>query len=157
MRLVAPVAALVAAATALTLAAPAQAAAAPTVKISRIWYDSPGSPDFGANSSLNGEYVQIKNTGRSAVKLSGWTVRDETARADHVYTFGNVTLRAGKTVTLRTGRGRDTATTLYWGRSGGTLAYIWNQVKDTGYLRDARGRLVHKCSYNSSSRAYKNC
>ncbi|GAA1704192.1 lamin tail domain-containing protein [Nonomuraea bangladeshensis] len=156
MRLVAPVAALVAAAVALTPAAPAQAAA-PTVKISRIWYDSPGSPDFGANSSLNGEYVQIKNTGRSAVKLSGWTVRDETARADHVYTFGDVTLKAGKTVTLRTGRGRDTATTLYWGRSGGTLAYIWNQVKDTGYLRDARGRLVHKCSYNSSRTAYKDC
>ncbi|MFK4040679.1 lamin tail domain-containing protein [Nonomuraea wenchangensis] len=158
MRLVAPLAALVAAATALTLAAPAQAAAAPTVKISRIWYDSPGSPDFGANSSLNGEYVQIKNTGRSAVNLSGWTVRDETARADHVYTFGRFTLRAGKTVTLRTGKGRDTSTTLHWGRSGGgTFAYIWNQTKDTGYLRNTRGQLVHKCSYNSSRHAYKDC
>ncbi|MFG3436997.1 lamin tail domain-containing protein [Nonomuraea sp. NPDC047897] len=157
MRLAAPLVALVVTATALTPAAPAQAAA-PTVKISRIWYDSPGSPDSGANSSVNGEYVQVKNTGRSAVNLRGWTVRDQTTRADHVYTFGTFTLRAGKTVTLRTGKGRDTSTTLFWGRSGGgTYAYIWNQTKDTGYLRDARGRLVHSCSYNSARSDYKNC
>ncbi|MBN6058355.1 lamin tail domain-containing protein [Nonomuraea sp. RK-328] len=156
MRLVAPVAAMVATAAALTLATPAQAAA-PTVKISRIWYDSPGSPDSGANSNLNGEYVQIKNTGRSSVNLSGWTIRDKTTRTDHVYAFGTFTLRAGKTVTLRTGKGRDTSTTLYWGRSGGTLAYIWNQSKDTGYLRNARGQLVHSCSYNSTRDDYKNC
>ncbi|MDR8413243.1 lamin tail domain-containing protein [Nonomuraea sp. 3-1Str] len=156
MRLAASVAAMVATAAALTPAAPAQAAA-PTVKISRIWYDSPGSPDSGANSNLNGEYVQIKNAGRSAVNLSGWTVRDKTSRADHVYTFGTFTLGAGKAVTLRTGKGRDTSTTLYWGRSGGTYAYIWNQSTDTGYLRNARGQLVHSCSYNSARADYKNC
>ncbi|MEV0202477.1 lamin tail domain-containing protein [Nonomuraea sp. NPDC050691] len=148
---------MVATSAALTLATPAQTAA-PTGKISRIWYDSPGSPNSGANSSLNGEYVQIKNTGRSAVSLRGWTVRDKTTRADHVYTFGTFTLRAGKTVTLRTGRGRNTSTTLYWGRSGGgTFAYIWNQSKDTGYLRNAQGQLVHSCSYNSTRDDYKNC
>ncbi|MEV0144926.1 MULTISPECIES: lamin tail domain-containing protein [unclassified Nonomuraea] len=157
MRLAVPVAVMAAAAAALTLAAPAQAAV-PAVKISRIWYDSPGSPDSGANSSLNGEYVQIKNTGRSAVDLSGWTVRDKTTRADHVYTFGTFTLGAGKAVTLRTGTGRNTSTTLYWGRSGGgTFAYIWNQSKDTGYLRNARSQLVHSCSYNSTRYDYKNC
>ena len=58
---------------------------------------------------------------------------------------------------LRTGKGRNTSTTLYWGRSGGTFAYIWNQSKDTGYLRNARGQLVHSCSYNSSRSDYKNC
>ncbi|MGI5273073.1 lamin tail domain-containing protein [Nonomuraea sp. CA-218870] len=133
-------------------------AAAPAVKITKIYYDSPGSPDNGANKSLNGEYVQIKNTGRKNVDLEGWTVRDETKRPDHVYTFGGLTLKPGTTLTLRTGRGEDTGTTLYWGRSGGgTFAYIWNQSRDTAYLRNATGRLVDSCSYNSSARDYEIC
>ncbi|MEV4094448.1 lamin tail domain-containing protein [Streptosporangium saharense] len=149
-------AAVLAAAT-LVPALPVHAAAVPTVQITRIWYNSPGSPDAGANSSLNGEYIQVKNTTRRAVSLKGWTIRDTTRRSDHVYTFGAFTLGAGKTVTLRTGKGKDTLTTRYWGRSGGTLAYIWNQTKDTGYLRDPSGKLVDSCSYNSSRAEYVNC
>lgn len=64
-------------------AAPADAAASP-IKIVKIYYDSPGSPDNGKNSSLNGEYIQIKNTGKKAVSLKGWTVRDKTKRPDHI-------------------------------------------------------------------------
>ncbi|MEV7965586.1 lamin tail domain-containing protein [Sphaerisporangium sp. NPDC088356] len=132
-------------------------AAGPAIQITKIYYDSPGSPDFGANSSLNGEYVRINNMTRKAVSLKGWTLRDKTNRADHVYTFGAFTLGAGKTVTVRTGKGRNTTTTLYWGRSGGTLAYIWNQVKDTAYVRNASGKLVDSCSYNSTRADYKVC
>ncbi|GAA3082669.1 lamin tail domain-containing protein [Streptosporangium carneum] len=138
-------------------AVPVHAAAAPAIQITRIWYNSPGSPDFGANSSLNGEYVQIKNTTRKAVSLKGWTVRDKTRRDDHIYTFGAFTLSGGKTVTLRTGKGRNSATTRYWGRSGGTLAYIWNQSKDTAYLRDPSGTLIDSCSYNSAKVEYVDC
>ncbi|ETK33443.1 hypothetical protein MPTA5024_24520 [Microbispora sp. ATCC PTA-5024] len=137
--------------------APPAYAAGPAVRISKIYYDSPGSPDFGANSSLNGEYVQLKNVTKKAVSLKGWTVRDDTRRSDHVYTFGTFTLGAGKTVTLRTGKGKNSATTRYWGRSGGTFAYIWNQVKDTAYLRNTSGTLVDSCSYNSARYAYKVC
>ncbi|MEV4298198.1 lamin tail domain-containing protein [Microbispora rosea] len=132
-------------------------AAGTAVRITKIYYDSPGSPDSGVNSSLNGEYVQIKNTTKKAVSLKGWTVRDDTERSDHIYTFGSFTLGAGKTVTLRTGRGKNTSTTLYWGRSGGTLAYIWNQAKDKAYLRKASGALVDSCAYNSSRQDYKIC
>ena len=74
-----------------------------------------------------------------------------------IYTFGTFTLKAGKTVTLRTGRGKNTTTTLYWGRSGGTYAYIWNQTSDTAYLRNAAGKLIDTCSYNSSRHDYKIC
>jgi hypothetical protein len=35
---------------------------AAAVKIDRVQYDSPGS-DTGSNTSLNAEYVVIKNTG----------------------------------------------------------------------------------------------
>ncbi|MFI7613283.1 lamin tail domain-containing protein [Nonomuraea terrae] len=141
----------------MALAAQPAHAAAPVVQITKIYYDSPGSPDNGGNSSLNGEYVQIKNTGKKAVSLKGWTVRDQTSRSDHVYRFGTFTLKAGKTVTVRTGKGANTATNRYWGRSGGTLAYIWNQNADTAYLRNASGKLVDSCSYNSTKQDYKTC
>ncbi|MDP4512035.1 lamin tail domain-containing protein [Nonomuraea sp. NBC_00507] len=132
-------------------------AAGPAIQITKIYYDSPGSPDFGANSSLNGEYAQIKNTTKKAVSLKGWTLRDKTNRSDHVYTFGAFTLGAGKTVTVRTGKGKNTTTTRYWGRSGGTFAYIWNQARDTAYLRNPSGTLVDSCSYNSTRDDYKIC
>jgi hypothetical protein len=132
-------------------------AAGPAVQITKIYYNSPGSPDHGKNSSLNGEYVQIKNTTKKAVSLKGWTMRDKTARPDHIYTFGTFTLGAGKAVTLRTGKGKDTATARYWNRSGGTFAYIWNQSQDTAYLRNPSGKLIDSCSYNSARDDYKIC
>ncbi|TKK90471.1 lamin tail domain-containing protein [Herbidospora galbida] len=139
------------------LSQPAQAKA-PAVQITKIFYDSPGSPDNGANSSVNGEYIQLKNVSKKAVSLTGWTVQDETKRSDHVYTFTAFTLKPGKTVTLRSGKGKNTATTRYWQRSGqGTFTYIWNQTSDTGYLRNAAGKLVDSCSYNSSRDDYVIC
>ncbi|WP_066360399.1 lamin tail domain-containing protein [Herbidospora mongoliensis] len=151
------VALLATASTTALLSAPAQAKA-PAVQITKIYYNSPGSPDNGANGSLNGEYIQLKNITKKAVSLKGWTVRDATKAPDHIYTFAAFTLKPGKTVTLRTGVGKDTATTRYWGRSGGgTFAYIWNQASDTGYLRNASGKLVDSCAYNSSRDAYKVC
>ncbi|GAA3123065.1 hypothetical protein GCM10020001_049540 [Nonomuraea salmonea] len=106
------------AASVVAVAQPAYAAA-PAVQITKIYYDSPGSPDNGGNSSLNGEYVQVRNMTKKAVNLRGWTMRDATRRQDHIYTFGTFTLKPGKTVTLRTGKGKNTSTTRYWGRSGG--------------------------------------
>ncbi|WP_030455361.1 lamin tail domain-containing protein [Herbidospora cretacea] len=139
------------------VAQPAQAKA-PAVQITKIFYDSPGSPDNGANNSVNGEWIQLRNFSKKAVSLRGWTVRDETRRADHVYTFGAFTLKPGKTVTLRSGKGKDTATTRYWQRSGqGTFTYIWNQTSDTGYLHNASGKLVDSCSYDSSRDDYVIC
>jgi len=142
----------------LVVVSPPANAAAPAVQIIKIYYDSPGSPDNGSNRSLNGEYIQLTNVTKKAVNLKGWTVRDATKRPDHIYTFGKFTLKAGKIVTLRTGVGKDTSTTVYWGRSGGgTFAYIWNQTKDTAYLRNASGKLVDSCSYNSTKADYKIC
>ncbi|MEU9833689.1 lamin tail domain-containing protein [Streptosporangium sp. NPDC048047] len=137
--------------------APAQAATLPAVQFVKIYYNSPGSPDNGANSSLNGEWAQLRNTTRKAINLKGWTLRDKTAAPDHVYTFDAFTLGAGKTVTVRTGKGRNTSTTRYWGRSGGTFAYIWNQASDTGYVRNPSGKLIDSCSYNNSRAASVNC
>jgi hypothetical protein len=87
------------AASSLIIAIPAQAAPA-TNYIYKVYFDSPGS-DRGSNSSLNAEYVVIKNGDNVAHSVSGWTVRD---KAGHVYKFGNLRLGAGKQVIITPAR-----------------------------------------------------
>ncbi|MDT0309343.1 lamin tail domain-containing protein [Streptomyces sp. DSM 44917] len=126
-----------------------QAQAAGSVHLYKIYYDSPGT-DRGANSSLNAEYVQIRNTTGSSVSLRGWTVRD---RANHTYTFGSYTLGAGKTVTVRTGSGTNTSANRYQNRSW----YVWNNDADTATLRRSNGTTADTCSYNSTRYDYRMC
>ena len=131
----------------LGLSAPAQAL--PVLKVSKVYYDSPGS-DTGSNTSLNGEYVVIKNTTGTARYLTGWTVTDASS---HTYKFGTYRLAAYATVKVHTGSGTNTTTDRYQNRR----AYVWNNTSDTAHLRNPSGTLIHKCAYNDSSVVYKNC
>ncbi|MGW1511341.1 lamin tail domain-containing protein [Streptomyces sp. NPDC002394] len=128
---------------------PSQAQAAGSVHLYKIYYDSPGT-DNRSNSSLNAEYVQIRNTTGAAVNLRGWTLTDASS---HKYTFGSYTLGAGKIVTVRTGRGTNTAANVYQNRA----AYVWNNDRDTATLRKSNGTSVDTCSYNSTRVDYKWC
>ncbi|MGW8764059.1 lamin tail domain-containing protein [Streptomyces sp. NPDC055815] len=142
-------AAVTAAAASGILLLPSQAQAAGSVHLYKIYYDSPGT-DNRSNSSLNAEYVQIRNTTGAAVNLRGWTLTDA---ANHKYTFGAYTLGAGKIVTVRTGRGTNTAANVYQNRA----AYVWNNDKDTATLRKSNGTSVDTCAYNSTRVDYKWC
>ncbi|GAA0231798.1 lamin tail domain-containing protein [Cryptosporangium japonicum] len=133
-----------AAAVVFALVPAAPASAAPVVQFSRAVYDSPGT-DTRTNTSLNAEYLTLKNTGKATVNLNRWTVRDV---ANHVYTFtGNVTVRPGATLWLHTGRGTNTATHRYW-NSGN---YIWNNTGDTAYLRDPAGNQIDTCGWKKGT------
>ncbi|KUN01685.1 hypothetical protein AQI95_30450 [Streptomyces yokosukanensis] len=121
------------------LGTPAQAAGG--VQIHHVWFDSPGS-DNRSNASLNAEWVQIRNTGGSAVPLKGWVLKDA---SNHRYVFPNVTIGAGKYLKIHTGRGSDTASDKYQGRS----AYVWNNDKDTATLTRASGAKVDSCSWTT--------
>ncbi|GAA3226860.1 lamin tail domain-containing protein [Actinocorallia longicatena] len=131
-----------AAAAALALAAVpgAAQAAAPTVKIVKVLYD-PSGKDTRENAQLVREYVVIKNTGRKAVKLKGWTLKDV---ENHVYRFKNIKLKAKASLTVHTGKGRDGAKHVYMNRGW----YIWNNIADTATLRNAAGRKVSTRSWN---------
>ncbi|MEE1818323.1 lamin tail domain-containing protein [Streptomyces sp. NPDC004288] len=142
-------AAVTAAAASGILLLPSQAQAAGSVHLYKIYYDSPGA-DHRSNASLNGEYVQIRNTTGAAVNLRGWTLTDA---ANHKYTFGNYTLGKGKIVTVRTGRGTNTTANVYQNRG----AYVWNNDRDTAKLRKSNGSTVDTCSYNSTRVDYKWC
>ncbi|MFF4042125.1 lamin tail domain-containing protein [Streptomyces sp. NPDC001816] len=121
------------------LSTPAQAAGG--VHIHHVWFDSPG-PDNRSNTSLNAEWVQIKNSGSSAVSLKGWILKDA---SNHKYVFPNVKIGAGKYMKIHTGSGSDTASNKYQGRR----AYVWNNDKDTATLTKASGTKVDSCSWTT--------
>ncbi|MGW2090285.1 lamin tail domain-containing protein [Streptomyces sp. NPDC001880] len=89
--------------------------------------------------------VQPDSAGSNA-----WVLVDA---SNHKYTFGSYTLGKGKTVTIRTGKGKNTATNLYQNRG----AYVWNNDKDTATLKKSNGSKVDSCSYNSTRADYKMC
>lgn len=114
---------------------PATIAAASCVRISGGNFDAPGNDNYAAN--LNGEYVRIKNYCPTTKSMSGWKLHDY--GRIHTYTFASgFSLKAGVTVTVYTGRGTNSATRRYWGRTYGA---VWNNDGDTAYLRNASGAL----------------
>jgi hypothetical protein len=131
------------------LAVQPSASAAPCVRINKIWYDSPGK-DTGSNKSLNAEWIRLRNYCGTARSLTGWRIRDV---ANHVYKFGTFRLGGGKTVTVHTGYGTNTAAHRYQRRGW----YVWNNDKDTAYLKNASGGPIDKCSYNSRYADYVLC
>jgi len=105
--------------------------------VSTLHYDAAGND----NENLNDEYVVFENRGDETFALGGWTVRDE---AGHTYVFPDgFALGPGELVTLYTGSGTDTATELYWGRTGA----VWNNGGDTLTLVDDSGATVLERSY----------
>lgn len=134
---------------AVILPATAAQAATPVVEITKVYVNSPGS-DTRSNTSLNAEYVVLKNTTSKTISLTGWTVRD---KSKHIYTFGSFSLGAGKYVTLHTGKGTNTSTNRYWGSGN----YIWNNTGDEAYLRrPATSTNTDTCSWGTVS-SYKTC
>jgi len=135
----------------LVMASGSPAQAAFRVQISEIYYNSPG-PDHGSNTSLNAEWVQLHNTSRSKITLTGWTVRD---RAGHVFKFATYTLGAHSYVKIHTGTGKRSQTDRYWGLSW----YVWNNDGDKATLKDNHGNEIDHCAYSdpSESNSHKIC
>jgi hypothetical protein len=116
------------------------------VLFSKIQYDSPGR-DTGHNTSLNNEYVGLTNRTRATINLKGWTVRDA---AGNIYRFStDHRLGAGRYVYVRTGKGTNgmpDSKYRYWNR---TTGYVWNNSRDTAYLRTSTGKTIDTCRWTS--------
>ncbi|WP_404962163.1 lamin tail domain-containing protein [Streptomyces sp. 147326] len=101
--------------------------------IGDVQYDSPARSDR-SNRALNREWVEVKNTGRNAVNLRGFTLTDQQGNR---YRFANLRLNGRSSVKVHTGQGRDTNRDVYQDRRH----QIWNE-RDTATLRDTRGNVV---------------
>lgn len=128
----------------LTIQLPAQASA--RMQLGEIWYNSPG-PDHGGTTSLDAEWVQLRNTSGSRITMTGWTLRDA---AHHVFRFPAFTIRPHASVKIHTGPGRNTQSDLYWGSHW----YIWNNTGDTAILQDGGGHRLDTCTYPGTSDHY---
>ncbi|WP_424016902.1 lamin tail domain-containing protein [Halorientalis pallida] len=91
--------------------------------------------------NLNDEFVRFENRGETDLDLSGWTVSDA---ADHRFRFPDgTTVDPGARLTLRTGSGTDSATTLYWGQG----SPVWNNDGDTVTVRAENGTVMARRGY----------
>ncbi|MEW2301292.1 lamin tail domain-containing protein [Streptomyces sp. NPDC006655] len=128
------------------LALPA-AAAAPhrgQVVISAVQHDVQGR-EVHSNRALNREWVDVTNTARRDVNLSGWTLSDASGRT---YTFHHYRLAGRATVRVHTGVGRDTDKDLYQDRRDS----VYNRNADTVTLRDDHRDLVDSVTWGHRHR-----
>lgn len=125
----------------LAIAPPAaEAAVVKPLDVVKVYYDPPGK-DYAKNSEYVKEYIQLKNTGKKTLTLTGYVIRDN---GPQKFTFPKgAKLAPGKTLTIRSGKGKNTASTLYWGKA----SYIWNNTGDTARLYSPKGKLLEACTY----------
>jgi beta-lactamase superfamily II metal-dependent hydrolase len=111
---------------------PFQLGNAAGVKIHAVQFNAPGDD----RQNLNGEWVQLNNTGDGPVLINGWTLTDRTG--SDPYTFPAVILMPGEKVTVYTGNGRMNETSLFMGRT----EPLWGNSGDSVFLRDGSGNLI---------------
>ena len=116
------------------------------LKIARI--EPKGNAEEGKEAL--GEYVRIANVSDQSLDVSGYSIAD---RDGHRYEFPSAQLRPGYVLTLVTGEGQDRRdqagpVTLYWNRR----ARVWNDRRDTAYLKDPKGEVVDRFEYKVGTR-----
>lgn len=112
-----------------------------TVMISKVQYDSPGVDDR-SNRSLNGEWVEVKNTGKKTVDLRGYTLTDKQGNR---YRFRSLKLDGHASVKVHTGKGKDSLHDVYQGRTD----HVWDQ-RDSATLRNDQGRILDSNSWGKA-------
>jgi hypothetical protein len=84
---------------------------------------------------LNEEWVEISNKGTGAQDMKGWTLSDA---GNHTYKFQDFTLQPKASVKVHTGKGDNSVTDIYWGRTSS----VWNNDGDTATLKDGSGKEI---------------
>jgi alkaline phosphatase D len=112
------------------------------IEIIEIQADAPDDD----SENLNGEFVTLKNTGDTAVDLTGYLLSFE-RYGNQGYTFGDVTLSAGETVTVRNGSGEDTESTVY---TGFTEPFLNNGEPDRVIIANEERIVLDLKSYSAT-------
>jgi micrococcal nuclease len=113
-----------------------------SLTIADIVFDAPGND----GDNLNGEWISIRNDGATAIDLTGWGIKDESAT--HRYEFPtSYTLAPSESVTVFTGCGEDFGSELFWCNVGSA---VWNNSGDTAFLLDPNGNAHDTLSYGES-------
>ncbi|WP_327304890.1 lamin tail domain-containing protein [Streptomyces sp. NBC_01298] len=128
---------------------PAQATeSGSALKIRGVQYDAPGSDSNSCSTgNTRDEYLTIKNYSTTAtVNLKGYVVKDATGNS---FTFTtNHYLQPGDFVKLRGGYG--TESDAYNVAYRGSCNFIWNNDRDTVYLKTPSGATADSHAYTKS-------
>jgi endonuclease YncB( thermonuclease family) len=122
----------------------------------KLWVNYDGDGDDGKYP--NSEYIRVLNKGSYAVSVGGWRLR---SAGPDVYTIpAGVSIPAGGTLTLRMGKGTNTASTLFWGLTSAKFPNLYpppGSVGSGGYLFDPHGDIrahaTYPCIYRCSDPA----
>lgn len=101
-----------------------------------IWRKSSLYGCFSSNIDEQAETVELKNK-CSQVSANGWVIKDESRKT---YTFEDIYIGE---IMLHSGQGIDNSTDIYWNSE----MNIWNNDRDSLYLFDLEGNIVHYESY----------
>jgi micrococcal nuclease len=108
-----------------------------------VHWDAAGN-DF---RNVNGEWVDIRNTGARTVSLAGWWLRDAAYRGPKArgYTFPRgTTIAAGQRLRLKVGKGARSAHVQHWGLKAPAFANVTGApswMGDGAWLFDRDGDL----------------
>ena len=93
--------------------------------------------------NLDDEYITLKNTGKEAIEMTGWTLSNEDGQ---VYTFPDgFSLDGGAKVTLFSGCGENTDEQLHWC----TSEEVWDNDRFKAVLRADKGFIVDVNAFES--------
>ena len=101
-----------------------------------IWKKSPLYACFSSNIDKYNEIIYLKNK-CNPIQVNGWTIKDESRKT---YTFGDISLGE---IRIHSLHGNDNSTDIYWNSE----MNIWNDDRDSLYLFDLEGNIVHYESY----------
>jgi len=99
-----------------------------------IWKKSKNYGCLNVEINKYEEYLEIEDD--CGINFENWNIKDESTKS---YTFEKISQNKFK---LFSGKGEDKTGELYWGRKS-----IWNDEKDSIFIRDENGLLVYYDSY----------
>jgi len=102
-----------------------------------IWKKSQYSDCFESKIDKNKEIVELINSNCNSINVNGWFLKDESRKT---YKFGSISLGM---VIVHSSEGPDNSTDLFWN----SKTNVWNSDRDTLYLFDSGGNIVHHKSY----------
>lgn len=105
-----------------------------------LWEHSEYYGCFSSDIKFKEEILSVRNS-CSPVSVENWILADESRKQ---YKFRDISLGI---IRLHTKNGEDNKTDLFWN----SAQDVWNNNRDTLYLFDSSGKIVHFNSYGYSS------
>jgi len=99
-----------------------------------IWTHSPHLGCIKSNINEKEEVIRLIN--KCNISTARWYLKDESRK---IYYFNATFLD----IRLHSGKGKENVTDLFWQNSAG----VWNNDRDSAYIFDEEGRIVHYDSY----------